>query len=371
MRVVADDKIPFLEGKLEPFASVMYKPGDQISNADLLNADALLVRSITLCDKHLLENTTIRFIGSATIGDDHIDKSFCESEKINWSTAKGCNAEAVNQYVQAAILKLSGDLNVKLQSLTLAVIGVGNIGQKVCDSAQALGMKVLPYDPPRAEAEKGIQFASLEQVFNEADMISLHVPLTKSGDHKTQHMLNSWFLNAFKKPISLINSSRGAVVDTDALIAAKKSGRIKALAIDVWEHEPNLNLELLIMSNISTPHIAGYSELGKKRGTSMTIQSLSDFFNLEINEKSREDYHRRKPISFDCKNLNSNQILGNVLQLSYDIAQDSNSLKDNPAQFQELRRKYKFRYENHQYTLELSNCSKKSKEILEGLGFQL
>ena len=181
MKVVADDKIPFLKGVLEPFADVVYLPGKNISNNDLKNADALLVRTRTKCNEALLKGSTIKFIGTATIGFDHIDSDYCGRHQITWTSAPGCNSSSVQQYIGAALLKLQHDRGYILKDKTIGVVGVGNVGSKVAKLAESLGMKVLLNDPPRAMLEGSSGFVSIDRILKESDIISLHVPLNRTG----------------------------------------------------------------------------------------------------------------------------------------------------------------------------------------------
>jgi len=237
MKIVADDKIPFLEGVFEPFAEVVYLPGDKIKKAQLNYANALLTRSITQCNGELLEGTSLKLVASATIGDDHIDKEFCKRNNIKWTTAQGCNANAVVQYFTSALLSVSEKAGIVLKDKTIGIIGVGNIGSKVEMVCRAFGMKVLLNDLPRERAEGKINFTDLEIIQKEADIITFHVPLTYGGTDQTFHLLDHDFINKLSKPIILINTSRGPVTDSEALKYGKDQGKIAHLILDVWEAE--------------------------------------------------------------------------------------------------------------------------------------
>lgn len=371
MKIVADDKIPFLKGVFEPFAEIDYLPGDQIKASSLKNTDVLLTRSITQCNADLLKNTSVKLIATATIGDDHIDKQFCNDHNIEWITAKGCNAGAVEQYITAALLEIATIQNTGLGGKTIGIIGVGNIGSRVAKVAELLGMKVLLNDPPRERSERGGQFSSLKEIQTQAEYITLHIPLTFGGKDKTFHLLDDDFLAGLSKPVVLINSSRGAVSDTEALKQAFFEGKISKLVLDVWENEPDLDPELLEVTEIATPHIAGYSLEGKANGTAIIVKKVSEIFGMGI-----EDWYPQIPsdplqIDLDCKELSKQEIIRMVFNVVYPIHADINKFKAAPEYFEELRRDYIFRHENPAWKLTLNNTTEHIKSTLRLFGFQI
>ena len=280
MKIVADDKIPFLKGALEPFAEVVYIPGKQISREILKDSDALLIRTRTVCNENLLEGTSIRFIGTATIGFDHIDTHYCRRNKIIWTNAPGCNSSSVQQYIAAALLRISSEHHFNLKDKTLGIIGVGNVGSKVEKFARSIGMNVLLNDPPRARMEGKKNFHSLNIVLSGSDILTVHIPLNLVGEDQTWHLFNEESFKKIKKGAWFINSSRGEVTDTYALKKALYSGMLNGAVIDVWENEPDIDPELLQQAFIATPHIAGYSSEGKANGTAMIVNSLNKYFIL-------------------------------------------------------------------------------------------
>ena len=217
MKIIADDKIPFLKGVLEPYAEVIYLPGNQIIRNIVKDADALLIRTRTKCDENLLKDSSIRFIGTATIGFDHIDTLYCEKNNIYWTNAPGCNSSSVQQYITAALLKISCEHGFNLKDKTIGIIGVGNVGSKVEKSARTLGMNVLLCDPPRARREGDTKFSKLGRILKESDIITVHVPLNPEGTDKTLHMFNDRSFGEMKTGMWFLNSSRGEVADTAAL----------------------------------------------------------------------------------------------------------------------------------------------------------
>ena len=279
MKIVADDKIPFLRGALEPYAEVVYLPGREITGDILRNADAMLIRTRTKCDEQLLRNTSVKFIGTATIGYDHIDTGYCEKNNISWTNAPGCNSSSVQQYIASALVTVASDFKFSLKDKTIGIIGVGNVGSKVAKLAKILEMNVLLNDPPRERREGGSEFVNIDNILREADIITVHVPLTMEGMDRTFHLFDRVALEKMKKGSWFLNSSRGEVADTVALknfLAASKQG---GAVIDVWENEPDVDQELLSKVFLATPHIAGYSTDGKANGTAMVVNSLSRFFN--------------------------------------------------------------------------------------------
>jgi len=369
MKIVADDKIPFLKGVLEPFAEMHYLPGDGIDQAVLENTDVLLTRSITPCNADLLAGSSVRLIATATIGDDHIDKNYCRKNNIRWITAKGCNAGAVEQYVTAALLETAANEKITIAGKSIAIIGVGEIGSRVVKVARALGIKPLLNDPPRARHEGSKGFSDLKEIQGKADFITLHVPLTFGGEDKTFHLLGDVFFDGLAKPVILINASRGAVLDTEVLKYAFNKGKIQKAVIDVWENEPVIDEELLAQTEIATPHIAGYSIEGKANATAMIVQAVSHHFGLGIDDWYPEIPADPQQMELDCKSMSDQEICRMVFNAVYPIHADSLTLKAAPERFSELRENYIFRHENTVWELIMRNANEKIKSTLRSLGF--
>ena len=257
MKFVADIDIPFLKGVLEPYGEVVYKKGLDICRDDIVDADALLIRTRTRCDEELLEGTKVSIITTATIGTDHIDLDYCSSHGIEVANASGCNAGGVMQYVFSALYGIAARKGIKIDGATIGIVGVGNVGRRIEYMADYLGFKVLRCDPPRAQKEGPEGFCSLEHLLTESDIVTLHVPLAEN----TWGMANADFFTLMKPGAIFINAARGEVVNEEALLeAAPKMG---AIVIDTWNHEPSVNEELIDVVDIATPHIAGYSYQGK------------------------------------------------------------------------------------------------------------
>ena len=373
IKIVSDNKIPFLRGALEDVALVEYLPGAEISRKHLMDADALITRTRTRCDRKLLEGTGIRFIASATIGYDHIDTAYCQNKGIRWTNAPGCNSSSVEQYMISALLWLAVERSLKLRDLTLGVVGVGNVGSKVARAAEALGMKVLLNDPPRQRAEGGDAFVSLEELQAGADIISLHVPLNRGGLDNTFHLFDRDFLSSLKKGAVLINSSRGGVVDEQAVLDGIRLGRLSDVILDVFESEPQINLHLLDAISLATPHVAGYSLDGKANGTTMSVRAVSRFFGLGLDHWVPADIPQPESpeILADAASAEPTELLWEIYSQTYDIGADDRRLRADPGSFEALRGQYPFRRESTAYAVRLFQGYPEIREILEHLGFDV
>jgi erythronate-4-phosphate dehydrogenase len=373
MKIVADDKIPFLRGALEPYAEVVYMPGKEINHETLRDAQALLIRTRTKCSESLLKGTSVKFIGTATIGYDHIDTDYCDKNNIIWTNAPGCNSSSVQQYVAAALMKISSDHQFDLKNKTLGIIGVGNVGSKVEKFARAIGMKVLLNDPPRERKEGKNSFDSLGTVISGSDIITLHVPLNITGEDATWHMFDKNILASVKQGAYVFNSSRGEVIDTSSLKEAIASGRLAGAVIDVWENEPEIDLELMRQALVSTPHIAGYSTDGKANGTAMVVNSLCNFFHLPPDNWYPENVpDPRIPVfSIDCTGKSEQDVIREAVVHTYSIDDDSLRLRNSPSDFEKLRGDYPLRREFTSFMIELKNGSEEISHILENMGFKV
>ncbi|MGM9774107.1 MAG: 4-phosphoerythronate dehydrogenase [Candidatus Egerieousia sp.] len=321
-RIIIDDAIPYIKGVFEPYAKVFYCKGSEFgtlyaSNASDDNckeriidtADALIIRTRTKCDASLLEGTGVKFIATATIGTDHIDLEYCKSKNIRAVSAPGCNSGAVMQYVFAALYALMMKKNCGkfgLYRRVLGVVGVGHVGSKVAALGEALGLEVLRNDPLKEIEQKrlvaegklseddAVKYCALDELLDRADIVTLHVPLTNDGEYATRSMADQDFFRKMKKGSVFINSCRGQVVDDKALIGADN---LSGIILDVWNGEPDINLELLKKVDIATPHIAGYSVEGKINGTETVVRACAEY--LDIKELK----------SFSLENLKSFQRL--------------------------------------------------------------
>lgn len=320
MKIVADQNIPLVDELFASFGEVVRLPGRGIAHEDIVDADILLVRSVSSVNQALLKNTAVKFVGSCTIGIDHLDTAFMEANDISWAYAPGCNAKAVVQYVLSAMAYCQPQWLDK----TIGIIGCGNIGRRLHKLFDALGVKCCAYDPFITH-DSELNLVSLTQVLD-ADIITCHVPLSKSGPYPTWHLLGEEQLNLLKSNSLLINSSRGGVIDEVALMALLKTKSIQVV-LDVWEGEPTINTALQEKINLGTPHIAGYSLEGKEQGTFMIYQSLLNFLNRK--ESDAADMLTCDICPWQYKPLLSsslNEQLNAILLRCYDIAEDSQAL---------------------------------------------
>lgn len=340
MKFVADVDIPFLKGVLEPYAEVVYKKGMEICREDILDADALLIRTRTRCDASLLEGTKVSLITTATIGMDHIDLDYCRSHGIEVANASGCNAGGVMQYVFSALYGVAARKGIKIDGATIGIIGVGNVGKKIEYLAEYLGFKILRCDPPRAQREGSDGFCSLEHLLAESDVVTLHVPL----DESTRGMANADFFTLMKPGSIFINASRGEVVDEKALIEA--SPKFGAIVIDTWNNEPDVDENLIDIVDIATPHIAGYSFQGKLNGTALAVRAVAGHFGIDdlVGFFPVDELSDREPLILDLKGKNQGEITA-VFQYNYPIFTDDFRFRMEPHKFEKLRSEYQYRRE--------------------------
>lgn len=373
MKIIIDDKIPYIKGALEPFAEVVYLPGSKTTPEVVKDADAIITRTRTNCNAGLLAGSSVKFIATATIGYDHIDTGWCEQAGITWTNAPGCNAKSVEQYIASALMVLAEKKSFTLTEKTIGIVGVGNVGSKVARLCEIFGMKVLLNDPPRARAEGKKGFVGLDEILEKSDIITLHVPLNMEGDDKTFHLGDEAFLAKAKKNPILINSCRGEVIDTQSVKAALKSGQLSGAVIDCWENEPDLDLELLSLTDIATPHIAGYSKDGKANGTSMSVRALSKFFGLGINNWKCSDIELPDSVEImiDGTGKSAQQILSEAILATYDIREDDKRLRASVKTFEKQRGDYPVRREFPAFRIYCKINNIKVINKLNQLGFRL
>ena len=374
MKIICDNKIPFLKGVLEPFAEVLYLPGKETTAEVTKDADALITRTRTICNKDLLEGSSVKVIATATIGFDHIDTEWCESNGIHWENAPGCNSWSVKQYIASVLVTIARNHGFELSDKTLGVVGVGNVGSKVAEVASLLGMKVLLNDPPRARKEGSGKFVSLDEVISKADIITIHVPLEKQGEDATWHLFDEAMIARLHKGQFLFNSSRGPVVDNKALKAALQSHSIAGAVLDVWEGEPDLDPELVNMLDLSTPHIAGYSADGKANGTTMAVHVVAKQLGLPLAEWKPESIpapEQALDFTIEAAGKTLSQVLSEAILHTYEVTEDSDRLRANLSQFEKLRGDYQIRREFTAYSINLVNGTAEMADRLIKIGFKV
>lgn len=373
MKFIIDDKIPYIKGALEPFGEVLYLSGPKTTPAIAKDADAIITRTRTICNKELLDGSSVKFIATATIGYDHIDTEYCDNAGIKWANAPGCNSKSVEQYIASALFVLAENKGFKLKDKTIGIVGVGQVGSKVARVCELFGMKVLLNDPPRERAEGPEKFCSIGSILENADIITLHVPLNMQGEDATFHLADESFFKSLKRKPIVFNSCRGEVLDSVSAKSAIKDGLISGLIIDCWENEPDIDMELLGMVDLATPHIAGYSKDGKANGTSLSIQAVSRFFGLGIDDwkATNVELPVETIISIDGAGLDNEDVIARAVLATYDIRFDDKNFRNNPELFEKLRGDYYVRREYPAFTVEAKNVSNDTIEVLESLGFKM
>ncbi|OTG72234.1 erythronate-4-phosphate dehydrogenase [Acinetobacter sp. ANC 4218] len=346
MKIVADENLAFTEYFFADFGEIQQAAGRTLTHANVKDAEALLVRSVTQVNAELVQDTKLKFVGSATIGTDHLDIAALEQCNIAWSNAAGCNAQAVAEYVITALLHLKPELIDANDSFTLGIIGLGNVGSRLAVMAKLLGWKVIGHDP--FVQREQIEQVDLNTLLKTADAISTHVPLTKTGNHPTYHLINAEALAQMKPTAILINSARGPVVEESALIVDIQQTQ-RAVVLDVFEHEPEISEQLLNLIRLVTPHIAGYSLEGKARGTQMIYDAFCNTFHYPAEKQFETQLPVCEPY---FKDGDLKAVLKQYLTQIYDIARDDANLraclKDGKIEqkaFDYLRKTYPLRRE--------------------------
>lgn len=376
LRFVVDENIPLAREAFGGLADVVLLPGRRIDAAAVAAADALIVRSVTRVDERLLAASAVRFVASATIGTDHVDLDYLERRGTAFAHAPGCNARSVAEYVVAALLELEVDRGRSFGAATIGVVGAGNVGRKVIGMAGALGMRVLVCDPPRAEAEGPEGFVPLARILDEADVVTLHVPLTRTGPHATRHLLGAAEIGRLRPGAVLLNTSRGGVVDDRALREACASGRVTAV-LDVWEDEPEPALELLGAVRLATPHVAGYSLDGKLAGTRMVAAVVHRFFGAPEPDPHRFEVPNPAPALRPTER--GRAAVRGAVRDAYAIREDDARMRvalgaassATGAAFDRLRRDYPVRREFPTYTVAAPGLAADESAVLAALGFSL
>ena len=376
MNLIIDENIVFAREAFSHFGNVILADGRSLTNKNVKDADALIIRSITRVDEELLNKSKVRFVGTATIGTDHVDLDYLRRKKIIFADAKGCNADSVAEYIFTALLKIASEKNFTLKGKSIGVVGIGNIGSRVTRLADSLGMKVLKNDPPLERKGIGSNYVNLYEILK-ADIITLHVPLSFEGVDKTFYLLNENNLKEIKRDVIIINTSRGAVIDNKSLLDETISKDFK-LVLDVWKDEPLINLDLLAKTRIATAHIAGYSLEGKVNGTEIIYDALCRFTN------TKPEWTPELPFieGFDLKLSDfksDEEKLYKLFSSIYNIEKDdawirevSNyKLNERAGYFDLLRKNYPVRREFSNFTVLLSEKEIHLKTILESFRFKV
>nr|WP_256436267.1 4-phosphoerythronate dehydrogenase PdxB [Citrobacter sp. ku-bf4] len=343
VKILVDENMPYARELFSRLGEVKAVPGRPIPVAELDDAEALMVRSVTKVNASLLEGKAVKFVGTATAGTDHVDENWLKQAGIGFSAAPGCNAIAVVEYVFSALLMLAERDGFALRDRTVGIVGVGNVGGRLQARLEALGIRTLLCDPPRADRGDEGDFRSLDELVQDADILTFHTPLFKEGPYKTQHLADDALISRLKPGSILINACRGAVVDNAALLARLNAGQDLSVVLDVWEGEPDLNVELLNAVDIGTAHIAGYTLEGKARGTTQVFEALSAFIGRE--QHVALDTLLPAP-EFGRITLHGpldQPTLKRLVHLVYDVRRDDAPLRNVagiPGEFDKLRKNY-------------------------------
>lgn len=329
LKIVADEAIPFLDGVFDPWADTIRRPGREIGPRDVDGADALIVRTRTRCGDELLRDSSVRLIATATIGFDHIDLAYCRRRGIRVATAAGCNARGVLQWVAGVLAHLARRQDWRPEERTLGIVGVGHVGALVKRYAESWGFRVLCCDPPREERER-LGFLPLDEVARRSDLITFHTPL----DDSTRHLCDERLLGLLPPGATVINSSRGEVVSGEALL---RSGH--PYALDVWEHEPRLDAELLAGAEVATTHIAGYSLQGKATASALSVQAVAECFSLPLSGWYPAAAPPSRPREIGWEEL------CRTIDTAFDCRRETERLKRSPEAFERIRDNYAYREE--------------------------
>lgn len=382
MLIVADENIPLLEAFFGDVGEIRRVSGRTMSAGDVRDADVLLVRSVTRVDRALLEGSGVRFVGTTTIGTDHVDLGWLEQNGIRFSAAPGCNANSVVEYV-LSVLSLYAERCAldDWSRLTVGIVGVGNVGSELAEKLARLGFRVKLCDPPRAErqSEGTDTFVDLDEALA-CDIVSLHTPLTRESAHPTFHMIGERELAALTSEQLLINAGRGEVIDTAALRERLDQANAPLVALDVWEQEPRINPELVDRVWLATPHIAGYSLEGKIQGTEMIYQAISRFLGLPTRKQAGQFLPQPalSKVSFTSA-ADERAAIRIALRACYDPRQDDARLRstmrapadERGAAFDRLRRDYPVRRECSSLKVQLKGTSKSIQDSFRTIGFKL
>jgi len=378
MKIVADENIPFVEECFSSIGDVYLTSGRQITAELLSDADVLLVRSVTNVNDRLLGKSSVKFVATATIGCEHIDTDFLQQAGIGFASAPGSNANSVAEYIVASLLAVAKKHKFTLEGRSIGIIGVGNVGGKVAQKTAGLGMKVLLNDPPLKRQTGDEKYLPIEKLYD-CDFITMHTPLTFDGPDKTFHLADGDFFNSLKDGAFFLNTSRGAVADTIAVRSAIASGKLSGTVLDVWENEPDIDNQLLLKADISTPHIAGYSFDGKVSGLIIVYNAVCSHFGIEP-KHTAGDFLGDPPtpqITIDDAVADEQAILHNTVQQVYVINRDDFNMREIllvPQEergnfFDDLRKNYPVRREFQNTEIILNGKNNSLAEKLTGIGF--
>lgn len=380
MKIVCATNMPYVEEAFRTLGEPRVLEGRRIGPADVKEAVILALRSTTVVNQALLDGSRVRFVGTATIGTDHLDVAYLERAGIRWCFAPGCNANSVSEYITAALLVLAGRAGTTLAGKTIGVVGVGNVGSRVVQKAEALGMRVLKCDPPLARATGDAGFVPLSRIQAEADIVTFHVPLTREGPDATFHLADEAFFKSLRKPVVFIDAARGAVVDTPALEKAMTAGIVTQAVLDTWEEEPRFKRALLERVDLGTPHIAGHSFEGKVAGTMMVYEAACRFLGVtpSFSPEGLLPPPLLPELTVKAAGRPDEEVLREVVKPVYDIEADDCRMRAidgaDPArlaaEFDRQRKDYPMRREFRYTRVILEGARPALRDKVRGLGFR-
>lgn len=381
MKTVCAETVLLGESAFSTVGETVVIPDRNIRREDLIDADALVVRSKTKISRELLFGTPVRFVGTATAGTDHLDTAYLNAKGIYSCSAPGCNANSVSEYLIAALLTLRARHGYDLQGKTIGVIGCGNVGSRVVKKCKALGMRVLLNDPPLEARSANPDYLPLDTVLAESDIVSLHIPLVRHKPWPTQHLADYLFFEKLKPGAIFINAARGRVCDYDALLTAKSGGAVSRSIVDVWDPEPSFRTDVLRETDLASAHIAGHSFEGKLNGTIACYNELCNFFEV----RKEWDIAATLPeppmptIEIDCTGHEDEEVLHRIVKQVYDVEADDALIREAAAlkgleraqRFDQLRKEYRQRREFMNTRVLTTNATPELRRKIEALGFKL
>lgn len=381
MKIVCSANLAYAEEAFSTLGETVIKDGRSITARDVKDADLLVIRSTTKVSADFLQNSSLKFVGTATIGTDHMDIPYMEEKGIKWCYAPGCNANSVAEYITAALLEMANKHHISLSGLTVGIIGVGNVGKLVMKKVHALGMNVLLNDPPRQRqqpTESGQRsaeprFIELDWLLEHSDVVTMHVPLSMGGQDATYQMAGNEFFHKMRPGTIFINSARGAVMNTDALLGVMEEGIVSHAVIDTWENEPKIRTDILDHIDMGTPHIAGYSFDGKVAGTVMVYRQACEFLGVEPTwtPDTLLPLPEVPTVEIDPTGQQDEEALWNIVRSVYDIERDDSTLRKDPLGFDNMRRKYPVRREFRFTRVIAEGASENLRQKIAGIGFSL
>ena len=378
-KIVIDDAVPFAKEIFGHLGELCLLPGKAIRAEDIKDAQALIIRSRTQINQALLQDSSVKFVGSTVVGLDHVDQEYLQKAGIQFYSAQGCNANSVAEFVVNALFEVAEAKEFDLSQKTLGIIGVGNVGSRLFKKAQLLGIKCLVNDPPKQLVEPdAYDYQELDEVLK-ADIISIHTPLTTSGNYPTQHLVNANKLSRIQPHQILVNAARGGIIDEQAWIKTQTLANV----IDCWVNEPHINRELYQTAFFATPHIAGHSFDAKLAGSEMVYQALCEFLTIP----PKTDWKKALPAPENPIYLKMNHLhdltpskfkqtlLRDLFRKCHDIYTDHQGIfaenhQELEKKYEKFRRNYPIYHEWHQHRIH-STQNKEIDKLLKSLGFNL